>query len=81
MRRALGAHDTVAAADVDIVEALDDLTEGRGLDAVIVAAGVPSLVSKAMEVLDYGGRVNIFAGIYPQAEVSFDPNRPITGTR
>ncbi len=79
--RALGAHDTVAAADVDIVEALDDLTEGRGLDAVIVAAGVPSLVSKAMEVLDYGGRVNIFAGIYPQAEVSFDPNRPITGTR
>ena len=74
--RALGAHDTVAADGADTVKALRDLTDGRGLDAVIVAAGVPALVSNAMDVLDYGGRVNIFAGIYPKAEVGFDPNRP-----
>jgi L-iditol 2-dehydrogenase len=70
----LGAHDVVNAGEEDTVDAVKALTDGRGVNAAIVAVGGATPIGNGMKMLDYGGSVNIFAGTYPKAEIPFDPN-------
>jgi L-iditol 2-dehydrogenase len=72
--RALGAHDVVDASATDPVARVRELTEGRGANAVIVAVGGPVPISQGIEMGAINGWVNIFAGTYPPAEISIDPN-------
>ncbi len=55
-------------------EAVRAETDGYGADAAVVAFGSSRLVEAAATALGYGGRLNIFAGVYPQDPVSIDPN-------
>ena len=72
--RALGAHDTVDASAGDPVERVMALTDGRGADAVIVAVGSAEAQRQALAMGAINGRVNFFAGTYPQTELAVDPN-------
>jgi L-iditol 2-dehydrogenase len=83
--RELGAHDTILAsspgapdhADAsreDPVARVKALTEGRGADAVIVAVGAGPAAQQGLEMAAINGRVNFFAGFYPEVELPFDPN-------
>ncbi len=72
--RQLGAHDVIDASQVDPVARVKELTEGRGADAVIVAVGHPEPIQQALQMAGIAGRVNLFAGTYPPAEVPLDPN-------
>jgi L-iditol 2-dehydrogenase len=64
-------HDNAGA---NLKEVVMDSTHGRGADAAVVAVGVSPLVVQAAECLAEGGRLNIFAGIYPVAPLEIDPN-------
>lgn len=58
---ALGADMTWTPHRVQIPEAARALTDGRGVDAVLVAAPNPSLVPEALDAVRHGGRVLLFA--------------------
>jgi L-iditol 2-dehydrogenase len=74
MARQLGAHVTIDSASEDVQARVQELTDGRGAQAVIVAVGVPQAVLQALQLADIHGTINCFAGIYPQTEVLLDPN-------
>ncbi len=57
----LGASALFNPREVRVAEAVKPLTEGRGVDAVLVAAPSPKLVEEALEAVRTGGRVLLFA--------------------
>ena len=59
----------VNSMETDPVAWTRELTEGRGADAVVVAASVKSLVPMAMKMLGYNGHLSIFAGM-PKSDPS-----------
>ncbi len=70
----LGADETVNVAAGGAVERVRALTEGRGASAVIVAVGAPAAIELGLEVAGICASVNLFAGTYPPATISLDPN-------
>jgi L-iditol 2-dehydrogenase len=71
---ALGAEWTVNPHDTDLRSFLKEVTDGWGVDAAIIAVGSARLVEQTLPLLAPGGRLNIFAGIYPKDELRIDPN-------
>jgi L-iditol 2-dehydrogenase len=51
------------------------LTGGRGAAAVIVAVGTAAAIESAFDFVAPGGTVMLFAGTWPQAMLTLDPNR------
>lgn len=67
---ALGAAHVVNPTQEDLVAAVDTLTNGRGVDVVIEAAGVAETFRQAIDLAPFGGRV-VYIG-YAKTEVSYD---------
>ncbi len=60
----------------DPVKAVMELTDGEGVDAVIVAVGATAANKQAMEMLkEKDGRVLLFAAGYPAPEIDVDANQ------
>lgn len=76
MAKKLGAHDVINAREQDTKEAIMGLTDNRGVNTSIVAVGGAVPIKNGLDVLDYDGTLNIFAGTYPKAEIPLDPNPP-----
>ncbi|MGQ9494196.1 MAG: zinc-dependent alcohol dehydrogenase [Anaerolineae bacterium] len=74
MARQLGAHITIDSSAEDVVARVQELTDGRGAQTVIVAVGQSQAVLKALQLADVRGTINYFAGLYPPTEISVDPN-------
>lgn len=74
LARRLGADLVCNNARANLKEVILQATDGRGADAAVVAVGVSALVVQAAECLADGGRLNIFAGIYPAEPLGIDPN-------
>lgn len=70
----LGADIVYNNSEGQLQEVVTNLTEGQGVDAAVVAVGVAPLVVQAAECLGEGGRLNVFAGIYPHTTLDIDPN-------
>jgi len=70
--KSLGFEHTIDASQNDSVRAVREQTEGRGVDAVILAVGSNSLIRPAMEAARPGGRVLLFAQTQ-HGEVMVDP--------
>ncbi len=70
----LGADAVLDNQGVNLKEAVLSATNGKGAEAAVVAVGVSPLVVQAAECLAPGGRLNIFAGIYPADPLNIDPN-------
>lgn len=70
--RRFGLPDTIDASQVDAVDAIRGLTEGRGADVVILAVGGTTLIRPAMEATRPGGRVLLFAQT-ARGEATIDP--------
>jgi len=62
----LGAEYVVNPEKEDLNEVVQDATDGWGLDAAVITVGSAKLVETTMALLAPGGRLNIFAGIYPK---------------
>jgi len=70
----LGAHEALDPSTGDVAQRVFELTEGRGANTVIVAVGMPQAIVQAMQCVAACGTVNVFAGVYPAAEMAVDPN-------
>lgn len=69
---AFGLVDTLDASQVEPAAVVRERTEGRGADAVIVAAAGNTLIQRALEAARPGGRVLLFAQTV-RGEAAFDP--------
>jgi L-iditol 2-dehydrogenase len=63
---------TVDASRNDVIQAVRELTDGRGADAVMLAVGGNGLIRPAMDATRPGGRVLLFAQT-ARGEVTVDP--------
>jgi len=73
--RQLGATQTINSAQVDAVEVVQALTEGRGADVVIECAGVKAAWLTAIDVARKGARVQWFGGLPGGTQVEVDATR------
>jgi len=70
----LGADWVVNPGEADLPRLVKDLSDGWGADAIVVTVGSARLVEQMVPLLGPGGKLNIFAGIYPKDELRIDPN-------
>lgn len=72
--RSLG-FEVIDAGKVDVVEKVKELTNGIGVDAVIVAVGNTKANSQAVEMVKASdGRISIFAAGFPAPQFNIDSN-------
>ncbi len=71
----LGVTRAVNSAREDPVEAVREMTDGRGADVVIECAGVKAAWLTALEVARKGGRVEWFGGLPGGTQVQIDATR------
>ena len=70
-----GADYIINSKDQDPVEAVKEWTDGRGVDAVILAVGVTAANDQALEMIKrLHGRILMFAAGYPAPELHVDSN-------
>ncbi len=72
--RRFGATFVAAPEEDDLRRLVLEATDGLGADAVVVTAGLPSLVTQALALVRRQGIVNLFGGFPPGTMVSLDPN-------
>ncbi len=72
----LGSEASFDPSSENLVEAVRQLTDGRGADAVLVAAPHPALLEEALTLARPGGRVLLFAYNDPVMRVEF-PAAPV----
>ncbi len=72
--RELGADWIVNPSQKDVGAFVEEVTDGWGVDAAVIAVGAARLVEQTLTYLAPGGRLNIFAGVYPKDQLHIDPN-------
>ncbi|MGD8849511.1 MAG: zinc-binding dehydrogenase [Anaerolineales bacterium] len=70
--RQLGATATINPGEEDPVEAIHNLTEGRGADVTIESAGALAAWETAFKAVRKGGRVNWFGGLKGGTDIQLD---------
>ncbi len=70
--KGFGLENAVNSSSADVVREARSRSEGRGVDAAILAVGSNSLIRTAMDAVRPGGRVLLFAQTQ-HGEVEFDP--------
>ena len=67
--------DVIDAKNTDPVQAVKDLTDGKGADTVIAAVGSTLAYKQGYEMLKhFRGKLVIFPAGYPKPELQVDPN-------
>lgn len=72
--KSLGADYVVNSNTEDQKKAVARYSGGDGADAVVVTVPDTPIVRSAVDLLGNRGKLNIFAGIYPQDDLVIDPN-------
>ena len=67
----LGATDSFDPTSGKLVEQVKARTEGRGVDAVLVAVAHPAVVAESLAAARPGGRVLLFAANDPVTRIEF----------
>ena len=68
----LGADKVISGHD-DVVKVISELTDGIGVDRVIIAAGAPGVMENAIKMVRSGGRIVLVALIHHKAEMDLLP--------
>jgi L-iditol 2-dehydrogenase len=71
----LGATHVINSGREDPVEAVKDLTRGRGADVTIETAGLPDVWKMSLELVRKGGTVVLFGGCPTGSQISVDTDR------
>lgn len=66
---------TINPSKEDIVKRVEEITEGRGMDAVILAVGNTKANDQGIQLLSTMGRILFFASGYPTPELNIDSNK------
>jgi len=70
----LGANFVINSSVENPVDKVMSITDGEGADVVIVTAGSKKAIELSYNLISVGGRIVIFAGLYPPTTIEFDPN-------
>lgn len=73
LARHLGATHIVRAGEQDAVQAILDLTNGRGIDHAFESVGHPSVMQQALQVLSPGGTLTFVGAAARDATFVFHP--------
>jgi S-(hydroxymethyl)mycothiol dehydrogenase len=79
--RALGATDVVDASATDAVEAVRELTGGRGVEFAFSAIGAPSGLVQAIRMCAYAGTATLVGMPVPGAKFKVDLDADFFGPR
>ena len=72
----MGADHVLSVPDLaDPEEAVRDLTEGRGVDVVVEAVGIPEIWERTLHITRRGGKVNLFGGCEKGSAVCLDTHQ------
>ncbi|TKJ43573.1 alcohol dehydrogenase [Candidatus Aerophobetes bacterium Ae_b3b] len=69
-----GADMTINPQREDSLTKIKELTENKGVDAVIVAVGNPEAITQGLKMVRRGGTVVLFGGCPSNTVVQVDPN-------
>lgn len=72
--RRMGATQVIDPRGGDLAAAVRERTDGLGADAVVVAAGLPEVLTESLACVRRQGVINLFAGFPPDTSVPLDPN-------
>jgi L-iditol 2-dehydrogenase len=73
--RKMGADLVINPVEQNLRKVLDEVTDGRGADVIIVAAPVHAAQESAMDLAAIGGRINFFGGLTKdRPTINFDSN-------
>ena len=72
--KAMGFDMMINPAEEDYADRVSELTDGTGVDAVIIAVGVSSAYKQALDISKMCGKLLIFAAGYPEPEWELSPN-------
>ncbi|WP_019874289.1 Zn-dependent alcohol dehydrogenase [Sporichthya polymorpha] len=78
--RRVGATDTLAAGEVDVLAAVKDLTAGRGTDTTIEAAGLQLTVDQAIRMTGKGGEVVLVGAGGPDVRINLPQFTGLVGS-
>ncbi len=71
----MGAHRVVNPVEENLQEVLNEESQGRGADVIIVAAPVHAAQESALTLAAIGGRINFFGGLpKDRPTINFDSN-------
>ncbi len=71
----MGADAVIDPTKKPFADAVKELTDGRGADAIFCAVSIAGAVESAMDAAAKGGRVMVYASIHPRGtKISVDPN-------
>ena len=71
----MGADAVIDPTQDSFADQVKALTGGRGADVIFCAVSVAQAVEQAVEAVAKGGRVHVYASIYPRGtKISIDPN-------
>jgi len=65
--------DAAISGRSDVVKIISELTEGIGVDRVIIAAGAPGVMEDSLKMVRSGGRIVLVALIHHTAEIDLMP--------
>ncbi len=71
----LGADDVINPMEVDAVQAVKDLTDGRGANVVYNTTAIPAVAAQAVEMTCKHGIVSMFSSIHPNEPILIDAGR------
>jgi S-(hydroxymethyl)glutathione dehydrogenase / alcohol dehydrogenase len=75
LAKRLGATHTINARKGNIIEYIQDLTNGRGVEHVFEAVGSTSLMQQGLEMLARGGKLTFIGAADRIAKMEFFPRR------
>jgi len=67
-----GADETINPRQEDLVERVRKMTEGRGVDVVVVATGATEAIVQALKSVRRGGTVSLFGAPRREALLTYD---------
>lgn len=71
----LGIDFAINVSSENLVEKVKELTEGFGVDVIIIAAGVSSLLTQAVECVARGGRIIVFSPFDKNSIININSRR------
>lgn len=71
----VGCDYAINITEKDIISEVNQITNGQGVDVIVIAAGVSSLVSDAVNMVRRAGRIIVFSGFDKNKLVTLDASR------
>ncbi|AWR97513.1 alcohol dehydrogenase catalytic domain-containing protein [Acidianus sulfidivorans JP7] len=68
----IGANEALNPKNVNVVDEVKKLTDGRGVDVSIIASGAPSAILTGLNAVRKGGRVLLFGVPYKGTILNYD---------